>query len=79
MGLVSSWMLLHGLLVLKKWPLHPVSAIACRIGGRYGGEDLKIELLNELLIVKLFCLFDEAFLGIPPVQVVSQHNVLPPN
>ena len=79
MGLVSGWMLLHGLSVLKKWPLHHVSAIACGIGGRYGGEDLNIALSNELLIFKLFCLFDEAFLGIPPVQVVSQQNVMPPN
>ena len=45
----------------------------------YGGEDLKIALYNEVLIVKLFCLFDEVFLGIPPVQVVSQHNVMTPN
>ena len=29
MGLVSGLMLSHGLSVLKKWPLHPVSAIAC--------------------------------------------------
>ena len=52
---------------LEKWQLHPVLIIACCIGEIYGGEDLKIELSNELLIVKLFCLFDEAFLGIPPV------------
>ena len=43
------------------------------------GEDLKIALSNELLIFTLFFLLDEAFLGIPLVQVISQHNVLPPN
>ena len=47
--------------------------------GGYGGEDLKLAWLNELIIVKLSFLLDEAFLGVPPVQVVSQQNVLPPN
>ena len=30
---------------LEKWTLHPVSAIACLLGGGYGGKDLKVSLL----------------------------------
>lgn len=45
--------LMHGLVIVKKWPVHPVSAMATEGGVQLGLEWVTLELLGVMALVLL--------------------------
>ena len=74
-GSLAVWTASHGLSILKKWTLNPVSAIALCMAGvdrELLGEELKVLLTSLLINFKLFCLCSVFFKDTPRIRSWSR-------